>query len=442
MSTSPWAKTFEDWLPKVKEYDTGIQALGKDSGVKVLRVNQLDALVLDSEVAMLLQMQLKRVCTGTHLISSETFKYFEPEADMFVWLVVYGGSILLNRPTPGNIFMNLKYRNDRMFQNARSRGAMTLPGDEPTMSQRVKWIIATTIFPWVWKRTRRTLRAFGWAKRPSEADIGQAVGAAEPSVDGGRENGAMVGSEDIEQRRSKHYWGVWKHRVWKLLGFLESLYQIARFANFVMFLRTGTFRSLIDRVLRMRLVYARDAGSRQLSFEYLNRNLLFNSIQEFSLFILPLINLVPAYRSASRGVRSVAASLGRATGFSKLLRDNREWIDGGTVAVQKATGAFKNLIFKTGDGEGDDESNGTAMDAVDLTCKRCNIVPACMPYKLPCGCIFCYFCIRTGLEDNAVATGSSKALPEVHYCLACDSRFEISKGDISRGVTDNEAVRL
>ena len=35
---------------------------------------------------------------------------------------------------------------------------------------------------------------------------------------------------------------------------------------------------------------------------------------------------------------------------------------------------------------------------IDLTCRKCNANPSCMPYTMPCGCVFCYFCLLTGLH--------------------------------------------
>ena len=50
-------------------------------------------------------------------------------------------------------------------------------------------------------------------------------------------------------------------------------------------------RSLLERVLRMRLVYQRVNMAHAISFEYLNRQLVWHELSEVLLFLLPLINV-------------------------------------------------------------------------------------------------------------------------------------------------------
>ena len=50
-------------------------------------------------------------------------------------------------------------------------------------------------------------------------------------------------------------------------------------------------RSVLERLLRARLVYARAAMARALSFEYLNRQLVWHELSELLLFLLPLVNV-------------------------------------------------------------------------------------------------------------------------------------------------------
>ena len=64
-----------------------------------------------------------------------------------------------------------------------------------------------------------------------------------------------------------------------------------RHANSVMQNALGLCRSLLERVLRMRLVYQRVNMARAISFEYLNRQLVWHELSEVLLFLLPLINV-------------------------------------------------------------------------------------------------------------------------------------------------------
>lgn len=50
-------------------------------------------------------------------------------------------------------------------------------------------------------------------------------------------------------------------------------------------------RSLLERFVKARLVYNRVSMPRALSFEYLNRQLVWHELSELLLFLLPLINV-------------------------------------------------------------------------------------------------------------------------------------------------------
>ena len=52
-----------------------------------------------------------------------------------------------------------------------------------------------------------------------------------------------------------------------------------------------TNRSVLERVLGARLVYERGSMARALSFEYLNRQLVWHELSELLLFLLPLLNV-------------------------------------------------------------------------------------------------------------------------------------------------------
>ena len=62
-------------------------------------------------------------------------------------------------------------------------------------------------------------------------------------------------------------------------------------------------RSLLERALRMRLVYAQPAMTRALSFEYLNRQLVWHELSELLLFLLPLLNVGAVTRFLTQRLR-------------------------------------------------------------------------------------------------------------------------------------------
>ena len=62
------------------------------------------------------------------------------------------------------------------------------------------------------------------------------------------------------------------------IGFVENAYSTASLVNLMLFLRNGQYRSLLERILRARLVYKEPNMSRVISFEYLNRQLVWQEL--------------------------------------------------------------------------------------------------------------------------------------------------------------------
>uniref|UniRef100_A0A7C8Z545 RING-type E3 ubiquitin transferase (cysteine targeting) n=1 Tax=Opuntia streptacantha TaxID=393608 RepID=A0A7C8Z545_OPUST len=84
-------------------------------------------------------------------------------------------------------------------------------------------------------------------------------------------------------------------RAWFFLQRIEGFYRAAAFGNLLIFLLTGKYRSLIERALRARLVYGSPNMNRSVSFEYMNRQLVWNEFSEMLLLLLPLLNS-PSFR--------------------------------------------------------------------------------------------------------------------------------------------------
>ena len=72
---------------------------------------------------------------------------------------------------------------------------------------------------------------------------------------------------------------------------LSTTHEVAAFASFLVFLYNGKYRTLIDRLLRLRLTPTSAHTNREVSFEYLNRQLVWHAFTEFLLFLLPLVGI-------------------------------------------------------------------------------------------------------------------------------------------------------
>lgn len=186
----------------------------------------------------------------------------------------------------------------------------------------------------------------------------------------------------------------------KLLSRLSQLastsHSVAAFASFLVFLLNGKYRTILDRLLRLRLTPTASQVSREVSFEYLNRQLVWHAFTEFLLFLLPLVGIsrwrrwiARAWRKTKLMFRSDTAGEGedeKAGGELGFLPER-------TCAIcyqdQNPTSASEGEIAAISAAS----SGVVGSAATDVT----------NPYETsPCGCIYCFVCIaqRLEAEDN------------------------------------------
>lgn len=271
----------------------------------VSRVNQLDAAKLDVEMTAMLKEQLTKVFS---LMQPGFLSRYEPELDAFLEFLVWRFSIWVDKPTPGNSLMNLRYRDERGFLPLATLGKVRtgLEGPGLTRYQKIGYCLAM-----VGGR-------YGWARL-------QMISAFRRWGDSGQSS--------------------WRHKAWVLLQKAENVYKAASFVNLLLFLRTGRYRSLIERFLSARLVYQSPNMNRAVSFEYMNRQLVWHEFSELLLLILPLLNM---------------------TSIKKAL-----------------TFPFSNAqISKT-----------TIKEDACPVCERCPITITYIAH--PCQHRYCYYCLRT-----------------------------------------------
>ncbi|XP_058182183.1 peroxisome biogenesis protein 2-like [Rhododendron vialii] len=76
----------------------------------VKKGNQVDAHRLDIEMSAMLKEQLVNVFS---LMKPGFLFQYEPELDAFLEFLIWRFSIWVDKPTPGNALMNLRYRDER-----------------------------------------------------------------------------------------------------------------------------------------------------------------------------------------------------------------------------------------------------------------------------------------------------------------------------------------
>ncbi|CEH12776.1 Predicted E3 ubiquitin ligase [Ceraceosorus bombacis] len=213
--------------------------------LRIQRVSQLDAELLDSELTTML---LDPLMSSLSLIAPRLPDSLGPEIRATLELALWRFSILAQSATYGAMLQNLKYRNEWAH---RARGLQSTARDAPlAMWQLLLHPILTIGVPYAHARLERDMTGRNFSERSSDD---------------------------------------WRRKIWNGMDAWGRLHAALALANFVIFLGDGKYRTLTDRLLGMRLVYAQRTMSRAISFEFLNRQLVWHAFTEFLLFILPLL---------------------------------------------------------------------------------------------------------------------------------------------------------
>lgn len=202
----------------------------------------------------------------------------------------------------------------------------------------------------------------------------------------------------------------WRRVLWEALERGEKLVALFGLVNFIVFLYNGQYRTLSERLARMRLVYNKTQLAPSVSFEFLNRQLVWEAFTEFLLFLLPL---VPLARIRMLLARRLAARPSLASLVPRPLRT----VLGVTLPPPGAHTTEE------------EEKQGPCHELDDALCAICmrrdypedgptrppqNEPRIHLPYSANCPgrCTYCYWCL--GME-----LGKAEELGEGWECLRC-----------------------
>ena len=257
-----------------------------------MRVSQLDATEFDDELSDLLQQQFVSIFRSLpfHFISR-----FKPELKLFIRWLVWKYSIYDSNSTFGQKMMDLQY-------NASKGGSITL-------RHHIGLFLVLVTAEWL-KERFDVLLSF--------------VTQAPPSS------------------------------VQKTLDTVTACIKSLSLANFILFLLYGSYPTMKERLLGLTMSPSRPQALRQLSYEYMNREILWHGFSEFIFYILPHFNIFAVRNWLRRSLR-----------FAKM--------DNGASDLQVAN--FEQCSF-------------------------CEGAPT-MPHIAECGHVYCYYCLRANcLADS------------------------------------------
>ncbi|KAF7719876.1 Peroxisome biogenesis factor N-terminal domain-containing protein [Penicillium ucsense] len=312
---------------------------GRDGTRPAFRVGQVDAELLDEELLGLMKNQV-----------GDALKYFGPqmreewshEILFALRAILFKLSIWDHNASYGAALQGLRYT------DSRSKGPVH---SAPTKSQKTMYGLLTVGGRYAWDKWESWL-------------VGQEGGYEEPS-------------QEI--------------RIFsRLTDIASTTHSVAALISFLVFLVNGRYRTLVDRLLRIRLTPPSAQASREVSFEYLNRQLVWHAFTEFLLFLLPLVGISRWKRWISRAWRRTVKSLKSASGEEEDTNDQGElaFLPERTCAIcyrdQNPAATSESEILAASAAAG---ISGSAQ--TDIT----------NPYEtIPCGCVYCFVCIVQKLE--------------------------------------------
>jgi peroxin-2 len=314
------------------------------------RVGQVDAELLDEELLDLLKGQVNEGLKyfGTHIVDNYT-----PEILLSLRLILFKLSIWDQSASYGAHLQGLRYTDAR--SNAPNR-----PPPKPW--QKAAYGLITIGGRYAWHKWEEYL---------------------------------LSAQEDYTRPESAHL-----TLLTSLTTRLNSAHDIASLASFLVFLVNGRYRTLTDRLLRLRLTPTSASTSREVSFEYLNRQLVWHAFTEFLLFLLPLVGVSRWRRILARSWRKL-----RTAGLNLLGRNTPSAQDD---AEHEKSGELSFLPERTCAicYRDQNPSSGSEADVLASSAGGGGVVGSAAtditnPYQADaCGCIYCFACIAQRIANE------------------------------------------
>ncbi|XP_017283888.1 peroxisome biogenesis factor 2 [Kryptolebias marmoratus] len=296
-----------------------------DPQTPVLRISQLDALELDSALEQLLWTQFTQCFQNCR---PGLLTPVEPELKALFYLLLWRFTLYSNSATVGQSLLSLRYHST----------SSSSPQYRPLSSRQKLGLAILTAGPsWLQERSHRLLPCLGLSLR-----------------------GAFSEGDDSLLQQGLH----------NALTLVSGFTKLASLINFLVFLRNGRHPVLAERITGAQAVFSKPNVVRDVTYQYMNRELLWHGFADFLIFLLPLIN-----------IRKI-----KATVFSLF----------GVKSSHKEGAREEKELWKE--------------------CGICGEWPT-MPHTVGCQHVFCYYCIKSHSITDAYLTcpkcGAEAGTPEV-----------------------------
>ena len=172
----------------------------------------------------------------------------------------------------------------------------------------------------------------------------------------------------------------------------------------------GRYRTLVDRLLRLRLTPGSSQLRNEVSFEYLNRQLVWHAFTEFLLFMLPLVGIRRWRRWLTRAWQALVSFITRTNNGNE--NDQRAAGEYAFLPERTCAICYEDQTLAAASPEDIQKISASTSSGIVGSAKT----DITTPYEtIPCGCVYCFVCLvqRLQLEDGSAWT-----------CLRCGTEVK------------------
>jgi hypothetical protein len=264
----------------------------------VPRVFQLDGERVETEIHKMLVGQV----TGAFEMLDAGWPYqWSEEIKLAMSVVFYRFGVWGTSQSFGDKLMNLVYRDERVAA-ALGRGHVPMAAASTVPSRTLKacHALLTVLLPYLFRKLERHVLEHTWATTPADA----AAAARHADADDGIMDGAPRSTlAHIFDKLPAQY----RAATARAVETVAAATAVLEVLHFCLFLLTGQYRSLADRLLGMRLVHGRQRMARNVSLYYMNQSIFWQVVLGFASVVLPLLrlgrvwNLITSFRAPWAG---------------------------------------------------------------------------------------------------------------------------------------------
>lgn len=351
------------------------------------RIGQLDASILDSELLDLLKTQLWKVFK---LYRPEIKDTYENELLLLLKLIIFKLTVWDHSATYGAKLQNLT------FVDGRSKTSMRKP---LTIGQKLGYGALVVGGDYLWAKLEAYVRSVSYNNAMSNNNSS----LFEDEDDEDEDYPGRQQSRKSINEKFMHFLSRRNIDLEKFTDLLSALWSASSLFNFLLFLYSGRYSTLILRLLKIRLVPTTRTLSRQVNFEFQNRQLVWNAFTEFLLFVVPLINLPRLRRRFSKLFNSLKS-------FNKSHDDGSG--DDGLSSVKQGELYFLPektcaICYKDSQVPSTSSAGGASGGSNDSSVNA----GITNPYQcVPCGHVYCYVCLTSKIIEGE---------GDGWYCLRC-----------------------